>query len=137
MARPETVRVPGPRSPAARPDKAQTVEATTGARPSHTPEVGARCREANRVQRLDQLARAATADAPGDLAWYRSAVLPALGAVSLPTIARACTVSTSAASKWRRGVQVPAPWHWATLATLAGVETPGLAARPTAASAAS
>ncbi len=101
---------------------AATVAATTGTRPSHTPEARSRRREANRVQRLDQLARSATTEAPGDLAWFRSTVFPALATLTLPAIARACNVSTSAASKWRRGVDVPAPWHWATLAALAGVD---------------
>jgi len=104
---------------------AAQAKSATGVRPSHTPEARARRREANRIQRLDQLARQATAETPGDLTWYRAEVLPALRGVSLPSIAQACAVSTSAASKWRRGLSVPATSHWPALAELAGVEVPG------------
>jgi CRISPR-associated protein Cas1 len=103
--------------------RAREVEAATGTRPSHTPEARARRREANRLQRLDQLARGVPAGREG-LAWWHETALPALATVSLPAIAKATGVSTSAASKWRRGILVPSPMHWGVLAELAGVEVP-------------
>ena len=113
---------------AASEDRARAVEAATGTRPSHSPEARARRREANRLQRLDQLARSGDPASPEGLTWWHETVLPALRGVSLPAIARAAGVSTSAASKWRRGVMVPSPTHWRALANLAGVEAPDEAA---------
>ena len=101
---------------------AANIEAATGSRPSHSPDASTVRREANRRHRLAQLTRTDGPASPERLGWYRAELLPALAAVSLPSIARASGVSTSAASKWRRGVSVPATWHWTTLADLAGLE---------------
>jgi hypothetical protein len=53
-----------------------------------------------------------------DVEWYSEHIAPRLPGLSLIEIARAVGVSTSSASKFRRGLRVPAPRHWATLASL-------------------
>jgi len=53
-----------------------------------------------------------------DEEWYRKVIAPQLATLTLPAIAKATGVSTSAASKWRAGRAVPHPRHWAALATL-------------------
>jgi CRISPR-associated protein Cas1 len=103
---------------------ARATVAATGSRPSHTPEARAKRREANRLRRLAQLADGTGPASPAGLAWWRATLLPALRPVSLPRIATATGVSTSTASKWRRGVMVPSPAHWPALAELAGVALP-------------
>ena len=93
----------------------------TGSRPSHTPEASATRKARNREQALAQ--RAWSREASGDLdqAWYHEQVASRLATLTLPVIARATGVSTSAASKWRAGRVVPHPRHWGALAQLAGV----------------
>ncbi len=92
----------------------------TGSRPSHTPEASAARKARNREQALAQ--RAWSREASGDLdqAWYHEQVAPRLATLTLPAIAKATGVSTSAASKWRAGRAVPHPRHWGHLAALAG-----------------
>jgi transcriptional regulator with XRE-family HTH domain len=47
-----------------------------------------------------------------------------LAQLSLTEIAGALGVSTSSASKFRRGQRVPAPRHWDLLADLVGASSP-------------
>jgi hypothetical protein len=56
--------------------------------------------------------------------WFRSSVLPDLVTVTLPTIAKATGMSTSAAAKVRAGRRVPHARHWAALAHLASIAIP-------------
>ena len=55
---------------------------------------------------------------------YQMQILPCLADVSLPAIERATGLSNATCSRLRRGLQVPNPRHWATLATLAGIQGP-------------
>ena len=69
-----------------------------------------------------------------DPTWYLANVAPKLADMSLPAIAAATGISTSAASKFRRGLRVPAPRHWSALASLVGAEVAAIeqtATRPT------
>ena len=72
--------------------------------------------------RLRQLARLAwEADHGGsspDVEWYSEQIAPRLTKLSLIEIAGALGVSTSSASKFRRGLRVPSPRHWAVLSDL-------------------
>jgi CRISPR-associated endonuclease Cas1 len=102
----------------------------TGTRPTHTREATAARSAANRQQRADQETWAAlkaeklTYDAELDTGrtWYAEHVAPKLVLITLPAIARATGVSTSAASKWRAGRTTPHPRHWSHLAELVGAE---------------
>ena len=98
----------------------------TGALPTHTPEATAARREANREQAIAQRAWDRTAPQL-DQRWYLEEVAPALAALTLPAIAKATGVSTSAASKWRAGRTTPHPRHWQALGRLIGIldELPG------------
>ncbi len=103
---------------------AEQYRAETGVLPSHTDEAQARRREANRRRQLVRLAwEADHGGTSPDLEWYSEQIAPRLAALSLVEIAGALGVSTSSASKFRRGLRVPAPRHWTVLAQLAGVET--------------
>jgi hypothetical protein len=55
-----------------------------------------------------------------DPAWYRAEIRPLLAGFTLPAIAKAVGVSTSAAAKWRAGRAIPHQRHWAALAELVG-----------------
>ena len=55
--------------------------------------------------------------------WYAEQIAPRLAELSLKEIAGALGVSTSSASKFRRGLRVPAPRHWRSLAELVGAES--------------
>ena len=92
-----------------------------GTRPSHTPEASAARKARNRQQALAQRAWDRKAPQGADETWYREVIAPQLATVTLPAIAKATGVSTSAASKWRAGRAVPHPRHWSALAELAGV----------------
>lgn len=98
----------------------------TGHRPSHTPEASAARSARNRQQALAQRAWDREAPQGADEEWYRKVIAPQLATVTLPAIAKATGVSTSAASKWRAGRATPHPRHWLSLAALADVE-PGSA----------
>ena len=51
-----------------------------------------------------------------DPGWFRANVFPGLTTVSLPAIAKATGMSTTAAGKVRSGYRVPHPRHWEALA---------------------
>jgi hypothetical protein len=55
---------------------------------------------------------------------YQMQILPCLADVPLPEIERATGLSNGTCSRLRRGLQVPNPRHWATLASLAGLKGP-------------
>ena len=96
----------------------------TGTRPSHTREATEARRARNRAQALAQ--RAWDRESAGDLdeGWYHEHIAPRLATLTLPAIAKATGVSTSAASKWRAGRSVPHPRHWKELAVLIGASVP-------------
>jgi hypothetical protein len=93
--------------------------AETGVLPSHTDEAQDRRRDTNRRRQLARLAWEVDhgGTAP-DVAWYLEQIAPRLADLSLIEIAGALGVSTSSASKFRRGLRVPAPRHWAVLSEL-------------------
>ena len=98
---------------------AEQHRAETGSLPSHTDEAQARRRENNRRRQLARLAwESGHAGASPDVEWYSEHIAPNLAVLSLIEIAGALGVSTSSASKFRRGLRVPAPRHWSTLAQL-------------------
>jgi hypothetical protein len=91
--------------------------------PSHTDEAQVRCRETNRRRQLARLAwEADHSGASPDVDWYSEQIAPRLADLSLMEIAGSLGVSTSSASKFRRGLCVPAPRHWPALAKLTGFE---------------
>ncbi len=104
---------------------AEAFRSEHGVLPSHTPAAQARREEANRRRRLATLAWEAKhgGEAP-DVEWYKEHIEPRLAELSLTEIAGAIGVSTSAASKFRRGRSVPAVRHWTRLADLLGVALP-------------
>jgi CRISPR-associated endonuclease Cas1 len=103
---------------------AEQHRAETGVLPSHTGEAQDRRRDANRCRQLARLAwEAERGGASPDVEWYSQQIAPRLAALSLTEIAGALGVSTSSASKFRRGVRVPAPRHWTKLADLTGVDS--------------
>jgi len=103
---------------------AEATRAVTGTLPSHDSEAQARRRESNRRERLSRLSWEDEHRATRDTHWYLSSIAPRLSAVSLRAISSATGVSLSAASKFRRGIHVPAPRHWGALAVLVGVASP-------------
>jgi len=96
----------------------------TGTRPSHTPEARTARRAANRQQSLAQRAWDRAPAIVADQRWYHEVIAPKLATVTLPAIARATGVSTSAASKWRAGRKMPHVRHWSALALLVGARLP-------------
>jgi CRISPR-associated endonuclease Cas1 len=104
---------------------AEQHRAETGVLPSHTAEAQGRRREANRRRQLARLAwEADHGGASPDIDWYSEQIAPRLPGLSLTEIAGVLGVSTSSASKFRRGLRVPAPRHWGTLADLLGIDRP-------------
>jgi CRISPR-associated endonuclease Cas1 len=105
---------------------AEQHRATTGVLPSHGVEAQARRTDTNRRRQLARLAWEADhgGSAP-DVEWYSEQIAPRLADLSLLEIAGALGVSTSSASKFRRGIRVPAPRHWPAL-----VELTAVSARP-------
>ena len=102
---------------------AEQHRAETGVLPSHTDEAQGRRRETNRRHQLARLAwEADHGGASPDVAWYSEQIAPRLAGLSLTEIAGARGVSTSSASKFRRGLRVPAARHWTVLAGLVGVD---------------
>jgi hypothetical protein len=98
-----------------------------GVLPTHTEAAQVARAESNTRQRREEQAfDALWAPPPGfpDAAWFETVVQPRLPAFTLPTIAKATGVSTSAASKWRAGRTVPHRRHWKALALLVGVDVP-------------
>jgi hypothetical protein len=91
----------------------------TGVLPAHTDEAQGRRRDANRRRQLARLAWEADhgGESP-DVDWYSEQIAPRLADLSLTEIAGALGVSTSSASKFRRGLRVPASRHWPALTSL-------------------
>lgn len=58
---------------------------------------------------------------------YREKIQPRLAEITIPAIASALCISKPYATDIRRGVRVPHPRHWLTLARLVGVELRGIA----------
>ena len=97
----------------------------TGTRPTHTADATAKRKEANSARRAEQAAwETEHAGEVYDPAMFSEVVAPGLATITLPAIAKATGMSTSAAAKVRAGRRVPHPRHWAALATLVGVELP-------------
>ena len=94
----------------------------TGVLPTHTAEAQAARSLSMKEQRMIEAAYEAAHGADRDTAWYGATVQPLLAGLTLPVIAKAVGVSTSAAAKWRAGRAIPHPRHWAALATLVEVE---------------
>jgi hypothetical protein len=112
--------------PAASGDAAARFEESTGHRPSHTVEAQASRAAKNTRRRAEQAAwEAAHKGDRFDPQWFRASVLPALADVTLPAMAAATGLSTSACSKIRAGRRVPHARHWSALAALACVSWPG------------
>jgi CRISPR-associated endonuclease Cas1 len=100
----------------------------TGVLPSHTDEAQGRRRDANRRRQLARLAwEADHGGSSPDIEWYSEQLAPKLTRLSLTEIAGALGVSTSSASKFRRGLRVPAPRHWIVLAQLVARDRDGSA----------
>ncbi len=98
---------------------AEEHRAETGLLPSHTDEAQGRRRDTNRRRQLARLAwEADHGGSSPDIEWYSEHIAPRLPDLSLTEIAGALGVSTSSASKFRRGLRVPAPRHWSALAGL-------------------
>jgi CRISPR-associated endonuclease Cas1 len=101
---------------------AEQYRAETGGLPSHTDEAQSHRRETNRRRQLARLAwEADHGGSSPDVEWYSQQIAPRLASLSLTEIAGVLGVSTSSASKFRRGLRVPAPRHWLVLAELLSV----------------
>ncbi len=110
---------------------AERVRELTGVLPTHTPAAQERRQDANRRRQLARLGwEAEHGGLSPDVDWYCEWIAPRLAKLSLQEIAEALGVSTSSASKFRRGLRVPAPRHWRTLAQLVGSSSPQLADQP-------
>jgi hypothetical protein len=97
----------------------------TGVLPAHTDEAQERRSDANRRRQLARLAwEADHGGASPDVEWYSQEIAQRLAGLSLTEIAGALGVSTSSASKFRRGLRVAAPRHWSVLAGLVGAKMP-------------
>jgi hypothetical protein len=94
----------------------------TGVLPTHTADAQNARSTSNTRQREAEIAFGTSHDPETDRAWFAESVGPALVGFTLPVIAKATGVSTSAAAKWRAGRRVPHPRHWAALAALVGIE---------------
>jgi CRISPR-associated endonuclease Cas1 len=102
---------------------AEQVRELTGVLPTHTAAARGRRQDANRRRQLARLAwESEHGGTSPDVEWYSEQIAPHLVQLSLQEIARALGVSTSSASKFRRGLRVPAPQHWRSLAELVGAE---------------
>ena len=96
---------------------AEEFERQSGSRPTHTEVAKARRQAANAAQRAKQREwEAAHGSEVFDPGWFRANVFPGLTTVSLPAIAKATGMSTTAAGKVRSGYRVPHPRHWEALA---------------------
>ena len=102
----------------------------TGSRPTHTRDAKARRQAANASQRAQQREWEVSHKGQAfDPDWFKANVLPYLATISLPAIANATGMSTTAAGKVRSGDRVPHPRHWGALAELIG--SPGRQGSPT------
>lgn len=104
---------------------AEQHRAEMGVLPAHTDLAQARRRDSNRRRELARRAWEAEhgGEAP-DVEWYLAQIAPRLPELTLTEIAVALGVSTSSASKFRRGLRVPSPHRWAALSGLLGVDLP-------------
>jgi len=93
----------------------------TGVLPTLTADAQAARSASNVAQRMAEIAYVASGAAM-DREWYGLTIQPLLANFTLPVIANATEVSTSAAAKWRAGRRVPHPRHWAALADLVRTE---------------
>jgi hypothetical protein len=73
-------------------------------------------------QRAVEAAYDALHDKDVDPEWHRDEIQPSLASFTLPMIAKATGVSTSAAAKWRAGRAGPHPRHWAALGEMVGAD---------------
>jgi hypothetical protein len=80
--------------------------------------------ESMKEQRMIEAAYEAAHGADRDTAWYGATVQPLLAGFTLPVIAKAVGVSTSAAAQWRANRAIPHVRHWTALAELVGVGLP-------------
>ena len=95
----------------------------TGVLPSHTEQAQARRKDAIRRRELARRVwKASHGGMTPDVEWYQHNIAPKLGELTLTEIAGALGVSTSSASKFRRGLRVPSPHRWTALAELVGVQ---------------
>jgi CRISPR-associated endonuclease Cas1 len=106
---------------------AQRFAEQTGTLPTHTAAAQAARSDANVRQRAEQqkwdmIAEKCAYDAELDAAYFEDEIRPKLATMTLPVIAKATGISTSAASKWRSGRTVPHRRHWAALARLVSVD---------------
>jgi CRISPR-associated endonuclease Cas1 len=105
---------------------AQAFAKATGTLPAHTTEANAARRLANTAQRVQEQAwEQKHAGEVHDPVAFAELVVPGLAVVTLPSIAKATGMSTSAAAKVRAGRRIPHPRHWPALAELAGVPLAG------------
>ena len=92
---------------------------------AHTPVASSRRRLGNATQRAKQTAwEAEHPSEDNDPHYYLAEVAPRLSQLTITQIARATGMSTSSASKFRSGKQLPHPRHWKTLAEL-GIDSDG------------
>jgi CRISPR-associated endonuclease Cas1 len=101
----------------------------TGVLPTHTADAQAARSASNVAQRIAEISYNASNAGAIDSAWYVVTIQPLLADFTLPAIAKATGVSTSAAAKWRANRATPHVRHWAALAELVGVSDPS-SARP-------
>jgi CRISPR-associated endonuclease Cas1 len=110
------------------PDAARTAAVAFAARqgvlPTHTADAQAARSAANAAQRIAEIAYSADDHPSIDRAWYEAEIQPLLAGFTLPAIARATGISTSAAAKWRANRATPHVRHWAALAELVGMGLP-------------
>ena len=98
---------------------AERVRKLTGVLPTHTPAAQERRQDTNRRRQLARLAwESEHGGASPDVEWYFGQIAPRLASLSLIEISGVLGVSTSSASKFRRGLRVPAPRHWKVLSEL-------------------
>jgi len=94
---------------------AEEYASRTGTLPTHTGDAKARRQMANAAQRARQREwDVAHKGEKFDPEWFIASVMPGLATVSLPAIAKATGMSTTAAGKVRAG-RLPHPRHWEAL----------------------
>jgi CRISPR-associated endonuclease Cas1 len=98
----------------------QQIMEITGVRPTHTSNAS-RARASAVVRQREEQRRWTAANAGSQVQtveWFLFEVQPHLTTLSLTAIARATSVSTTTASKWRSGRALPHRRHWEALAAL-------------------
>lgn len=97
----------------------RTALAAAGKDPSNTPEARAKRREALIAERAARAAwEAANPDFIADREVYRTEIASGIATASVRRIAQATGLSSSAASKIRRGLLMPHPRHWDALSRI-------------------